>query len=96
MLNSKQTAYLKALSHSKNAVVQIGLKGLTDSVTKEIDANLNAHELIKIKVQSDSKENRSDMLTSICEKLRAEPVNHIGKLLVIFRPNPKKTKITLP
>jgi RNA-binding protein YhbY len=36
------------------------------------------------------------MLTSICEKLRAEPVNHIGKLLVIFRPNPKKTKITLP
>jgi RNA-binding protein len=47
MLNSKQTAYLKALSHSKNPVVQIGLKGLTDSVTKEIDANLNAHELIK-------------------------------------------------
>ncbi len=96
MLNSKQTAYLKALSHPINPVVQIGLKGLTDSVIKEIDVNLNAHELIKIKVQSDSKDNREGLWVSICEKLRAEPINHIGKLLVIFRPNPKKTKITLP
>ena len=95
MLNSKQTAFLKAKSHSTNPVVQIGFKGLTDSVMDEIEVNLSAHELIKIKIQSDVKNARQKILGLVCEKLHAEPINHIGKLIVIFRPN-KQTKITLP
>ncbi|MDG1692672.1 MAG: YhbY family RNA-binding protein, partial [Methylophilaceae bacterium] len=45
MLSSKQVAHLKALSHKLNPVVQIGHKGLTDSVINEIIVSLNAHEL---------------------------------------------------
>ena len=95
MLNSKQITFLRSKSHAKNPVVQIGLKGLTESVLKEIDINLNAHELIKIKVQNNVKIERQDTMAVICEKLGAEPINHIGKLIVIFRAN-AKTKISLP
>jgi RNA-binding protein len=95
MLNSKQITFLKSESHAKSPVVQIGLKGLTESVINEIDINLNAHELIKIKVHNNDKVKRQDTLAVICEKLGAEPINHIGKLIVIFRAN-IKTKIALP
>jgi len=95
MLNSKQIAHLKALSHNKSPVVQIGNKGLSESVLKEIELNLKAHELIKIQVQDNDKNNRSIILASICEKVGAEAINHIGKQLVIFKAN-DKTKIVLP
>ena len=55
MLNSKQVAHLKSLSHSLNPVVQVGHKGLTDSVINEIQISIKAHELIKIKLQEKDK-----------------------------------------
>jgi|TARA_B110001469_G_C9382127_1_gene198023 RNA-binding protein len=95
MLNSKKKSHLKALSHSLNAVVQIGNKGLSDSVIKEIEENLKAHELIKIQVQDNDKGKRQEFLNLICKKLDAISINHIGKQLVIFRAN-EESKIKLP
>mgnify|MGYP001251972064 CR=1 FL=1 len=95
MLNSKQIAYLKGLSHSMHPVVQIGNKGLTDAVMKEIDESLKAHELIKIQVQDNDKSKRNNFLLSICKKLEATSINHIGKQLVIFKAN-LNSKIKLP
>ena len=62
MLNSKQISYLKGLSHSINAVVQVGNKGLSEAVIKEIEGNLKAHELIKIQVQVNDKLKRQEFL----------------------------------
>ena len=95
MLNSKQISYLKGLSHSINAVVQVGNKGLSEAVIKEIEGNLKAHELIKIQVQVNDKLKRQEFLNLICKKLSAVSINHIGKQIVIFKAN-DKTKIVLP
>jgi|TARA_B100000787_G_scaffold154421_1_gene129259 RNA-binding protein len=95
MLNSKQISYLKSLSHSINAVVQVGNKGLSDAVIKEIEGNLKAHELIKIQVQVSDKLKRQEFLNLICKKLNAISINHIGKQLVIFRAN-EDSKIKIP
>ena len=95
MLNSKQVSHLRALSHGIKSVVQIGNKGLSDSVINEIKLNLKAHELIKIQVQENDKANRALILASICEKVGAESINHIGKQIVIYKAN-DKTKIVLP
>ena len=95
MLNSKQISYLKSLSHSINAVVQVGNKGLSDAVIKEIEGNLKAHELIKIQVQVSDKLKRQEFLNLICTKLSAVSINHIDKQLVIFRAN-EDSKIKLP
>ena len=62
--------------------------GLSESVMQEISTSLDSHELIKIRVFSDDRDVREQYLASICEQLGAAPVQHIGKLLVVWRPLP--------
>lgn len=95
-MNSKQISYLRGLAHSLNPVVMIGNNGLTESVLKEIDVNLNAHELIKIKVMGDDRELRKHMLEEICTKTNAVAVHHIGKQLVVYRQSADKPRIVVP
>lgn len=79
---------LKALAHALSPVVMIGEAGLSAGVIKELEQGLNSHELIKVKVFSDAREARETMLAEICRQLKAAPVQHIGKILVIYRPKP--------
>ena len=94
-LNSKQVRFLRSASHGLNPIVMIGNNGLSEAVLREIDLSLKSHELIKIKVQSDRRELRGQMLQEICEKLGAAAIQHIGKQLVIYR-RADKPKIILP
>lgn len=81
---------LKARAHALNPTVLIGDAGLSAGVLKEIDQTLLRHELIKIRVAGDDREARAAMLEQICTELQAAPVQHIGKILVVYRPNPEK------
>ena len=94
-LNSKQVRFLRSASHDLNPVVMIGNNGLSETVLREIDLSLKAHELIKIKVQGDQRELRLQMLQEICDKLGAAAIQHIGKQLVIYR-RAEQPKIILP
>ena len=86
---------LRALAHSLNPVVLVGDKGLKPSLIAEIDAALKAHELIKIRVSAE-REQREAWLAEICTQVSAAPVQHIGKVLVIFRENPDKAPPPAP
>ncbi|WP_369700245.1 ribosome assembly RNA-binding protein YhbY [Chromobacterium sp. LK11] len=90
-----QRKHLQGLAHDLNPVVMIGNNGLTDAVIREIAINLDAHELIKVRVLGDDREARVAMFEQICEDLGAAPVQHIGKLLVLWRPSDKE-RIVLP
>ena len=87
-LSSAQRRELRAQAHNLNPVVSIAENGLTESVLKEIDLNLRAHQLIKIRVYGDSRDDRLAYYEQICAQLDAAPVQHIGKLLIVFRPAP--------
>lgn len=89
-LTSAERRELRARAHGLNPVVSISENGLTEGVLKEIDVCLNAHELIKIRVYGDSREEREAYLNEICTTLGCAEVQKIGKLLVVFRPNPEK------
>ncbi len=96
-LTSDQRRYLKSLAHHLNPVVMIGNNGLTDAVIREVALNLDAHELIKIRVLGDDRALREQFLQQICTDLDAAAVQHIGKLLLVYRPGPEdKQKIVLP
>ena len=79
-------------AHHLDPVVLIGDQGLTDAVTREVDLALKAHGLIKVRMFSDSRPDRESALTTLADKLDAAPVQHIGKLLVLWRPIPEKPK----
>lgn len=77
---------LRAEAHGLKPVVLVGEAGLSESVVKEIDLALNSHGLIKVRVFGDDREARISIYETICETLNAAPIQHIGKLLVIYRP----------
>ena len=82
----------RADAHHLDPVVLIGGDGLTPAVMKETDAALNAHGLIKVRVFSDERETRDTIFATLADRLNAAPIQHIGKLLVLWRPMPEKTK----
>lgn len=83
---------LRAEAHALNPVVIIGEAGLTAGVLKEIDTSLDSHGLIKIRVFGDDREARLAIYETICEKLDTAPIQHIGKLLVVYRPKKDAVK----
>jgi len=83
----------RADAHHLSPVVMVGGDGLTPAVIKEIDAALNAHGLLKVRVFSDDRAARDEMLATLSEQLNAAPIQHIGKLLVLWRPMPEKPKV---
>ena len=89
-LTAAERKELKAAAHGLDPVVMISTEGLKPSVLSEIDRCLDAHELIKIRVFSDERDEREVWFDAICEQLNAAPVQHIGKVLVLFRENPDK------
>ncbi len=93
-LTPAERSELRAEAHGLKPTVIIGEAGLTASVKKEIDASLNSHGLIKVRVFGDDREARIEIYETICTELGAEPVQHIGKLLVIYRPKLEGTKET--
>jgi RNA-binding protein len=76
----------RAAAHHLHPVVAIGAEGLTPAVTKEADAALRAHGLIKLRVFSDDRAAREHIMERLADALDAAPVQHIGKLLVLWRP----------
>lgn len=95
-LNPTERRALRAAAHALHPVVMIGHAGLTPAVMHEIDVNLLAHELIKVRVLNDDREEREAWLESICTELGAAAVQHIGKLLVLYRPRPQEQEPAAP
>jgi putative YhbY family RNA-binding protein len=92
ILTPAQRKVHRADAHHLNPVVLIGGDGLTPAVQKEVDAALKAHGLIKIRVFNDDRAAREAMLQRLTAELSAAPIQHIGKLLVIWRPVEEKEK----
>jgi len=94
-LSPTERKALKARAHHLDPVVMIGDAGLTAAVIHEIEVALKSHELIKVRVAGDDRELRKALVDDICRQADAAAVQHIGKLLVFFRPRPAETARTV-
>jgi RNA-binding protein len=89
-LSTRERAHLKARAHALDPVVQIGSAGVTDRLIAEVDRALTAHELIKVKVASDDREQRVAIGDEICARTGATAVHRVGKVLILWRPRPSE------
>lgn len=87
-LTPRERARLKARAHALEPLVQVGHAGLTDAVITELDRSLTAHELIKVRIGGTDRDARTAMAASICARVDAALVAHVGKVLVLWRPRP--------
>jgi RNA-binding protein len=89
-LTPKIKQQLKAKAHKLKPVIMIGNNGLTDAVNKEIDRALLDHELIKIRILTNDRDLRRAIFNELCDVNRAELVQVIGSIGVIYRQNQDK------
>jgi RNA-binding protein len=96
-LNARQKRHLRRLGHDLKPVVRTGNAGLTDAVLAELDGALDDHELVKVKLVADDRQQRRDYTDEIVAATGAELVQSIGHMVLVYRPNPdKREPIALP
>ena len=95
-LTNNQKKYLRSLAHGLKPFVMIGQNGLSESVLAEIDSTMLKHELIKIKLRVGSRDEKQQIVDKIIEFSRAELVQVIGRVLVIYRSFEDNPDIILP
>jgi RNA-binding protein len=91
-LTPAQRKVHRAEAHHLDPVVMVGGDGLTPAVVREVDLALKSHGLIKVRVLSDDRPARETMFQTLSDELNAAPIQHIGKLLVLWRPMPEAVK----
>ena len=94
-LSSKERAFLKKLAHDLEPVVRIGKGGIDDDVIESIVNVVKKRELIKVKIlQNSSVELEREIGNEIADKTGSVYVDGIGKVMIFFKPDNKKGKIT--
>ena len=95
-LTNNQKKHLRILSHDLRPVVMVGQQGLTDAVLAELELTMTKHELLKVKVRSNGREEKQQIVSKILEFSQAALVQVIGGVLVIYRPFEENPSIILP
>ena len=94
-LSEIQKRQLRKLGHTLKPVVMIGTNGLTDGVCNETELSIAHHELIKIKVNASDRDERDEIIKTLCQRCNAELVQRIGHIALVYRRNPQNPKIHL-
>ncbi len=95
-LTNTQMRFLRGQAHDLKAMLQVGGKGITDALAAEVDAALEHHELIKIKVVADDRELRDQMIADLATRTGAALVQRIGHVAVFYRASTEQRHIVLP
>lgn len=96
-LSTSDKKHLRSIGHKLSPVVMIGDRGISEGVEAELERALNDHELIKIKVNVADPGERREMIQQLCESHKAELIQGIGKIALLYRPakkpNPKLSNL---
>ncbi len=95
-LTNKQKQFLRAQAHHLNPVVLLGQHGLTDAVMAEIELALSIHELIKVRIPGQDRDDKKDMMQQIATTTGSELVQSVGHIAVFYRPDPDGARLVLP
>ena len=95
-ISPSQRRYLRSLAHDLHPVILLGAKGATEAVVKELDLALSHHELVKVKLSGGDKDERDVQIATLLKGTRAESVQQIGHIVVLFRRNEDDPRLALP
>jgi len=95
-LTAKQRQFLRGLAHPLAPVVRVGKGRLTPPIVAETRRSLEAHELIKVRIESDDAAERREIATRLAAETESELAGTIGKTAILYRRREEKPKIKLP
>jgi len=92
MPSSKLRKALRAAGHHLSPVLQVGKDGVTDAVLRELDSQLAVHELVKVKIGTESPEGRFEAAERLGEAAGAQVAQILGRTVLVYRKHPEKPK----
>lgn len=95
-LAAAQKRYLRGLAHDLKPLILVGAKGITDALIAELDLVLERHELVKVKVAAEDRDERDAWIEDLVARSGAAQIQRVGHVLTIYRPSREKPQITLP
>jgi RNA-binding protein len=95
-LTAKQRQYLRGLAHAQKPLIQIGSKGVGESVIEQLRAQLAAHELVKVRFNTESAVEPADVAAELAMQTKSQLVQQSGRVLLFYRRHDQKPKIELP
>ena len=95
-LTGKQKRYLRGLGHHLNALVQVGQRGIHETLIEKVNAELENHELVKLKIGQDCLDNTKEAANALAEATESALVQVIGRTLLLYRAREKEPEIRLP
>ena len=96
-LDERQRRHLRRLGHDLKPIVRTGAAGLSDAVLRELDIALRDHELVKVKLVAEDRDQRRAFVERICAETDAAAVQTVGHVALFYRPNPRaRNPIALP
>jgi len=95
-LTTTQTRFLRGQAHGLKALWQVGGKGVSAAVVAEIDAALEQHELIKVRISAADRDERTRLITQLAAECGAAVVQTIGHVVALYRPSQERRQIVLP
>lgn len=95
-LTAKQRQFLKRLAHPLSPTVRVGKGGVTESVIEETRRSLDAHELIKVRLDDDKPDARKTAAGKLADQTGSEIAGTIGKIVILYRARTEKPKMKLP
>ncbi len=95
-LTNNQKKYLRSLGHNLKPVVMVGQNGLSDAVLSELESTILKHELLKIKIRTESRDDKFNIVNKIIEFSKSNLVQVVGNVVLIYRPFDDEPVISLP
>lgn len=95
-IKNNQRKFLKVRAHHLQPQLTVGNAGVTEALLKELEVQLETHELIKVKLRVGDREMRADMVAKLVETSNAELIGRIGNVAILFRANRRDPQIKLP
>ncbi|MDX1500401.1 MAG: YhbY family RNA-binding protein [Woeseiaceae bacterium] len=95
-LSESQKKHLRRLGHDLKPVVMVGERGLSETLLGELESSLAHHELIKVRVRAGDRGERDAIIRELCSRGRAELIQRVGNMALVYRRNDDEPKILLP
>ena len=93
---AQHVRYLRGLAHSLSPIVLVGNKGISDNLLDELKQALDRHELVKLRVLAETREERDQLVLAIQRHTGAELIQRVGHTATFYRQHPTRPKIALP
>ncbi len=95
-LSGKQRRFLRAKGHLLQPVLHIGKEGVSESLVKNAEVQLQAHELIKVKIGEGAPAHRHRIAEQLAEATKSELAQVLGRTFLIYKARKEKPELKLP